>query len=72
MNCENDRCAVTGKRQYLSEREALETAAHQIETNHAPGNLKAYECQWCHSWHLTKSGAPAGKAEKPRGKTPRR
>jgi len=62
MNHESDRCAVTGKRQYLSEREALETAAHQIETNRAPENLKAYECQWCHSWHLTKGNVAKAKS----------
>jgi hypothetical protein len=72
MSDENDRCAVTGKRQYLSKREALATAAHQIETNRAPENLKAYECQWCHSWHLTKSASPHAKTEKTRGKPRRR
>jgi hypothetical protein len=68
MPGENERCVVTGKRQYLSEREALATAAHQIETNHAPENLKAYECQWCHSWHLTKSDAAKTKSGNPQKK----
>lgn len=54
---DSEKCAVTGKRQYLSEREALETAAHQVATNHAPANMKAYFCQWCDSWHLTKNAA---------------
>jgi hypothetical protein len=53
-------CAVTGKRQYLSEREALETAAHQVATNNAPPNMKAYRCQWCDSWHLTKNLGKSG------------
>jgi hypothetical protein len=68
MNHENDRCAVTGKRQYLTESDALSTAAHQIETNRAPENLKAYECQWCHSWHLTKGDAAKAQSGKPKKK----
>lgn len=51
---QGENCAVTGKRKYYSEREALETAAHQIATNNAPKDLKAYACQWCDAWHLTK------------------
>lgn len=48
-------CEVTGKRKYLSEREALETAAHQLSMPNAPKQLKAYFCTWCETWHLTKS-----------------
>jgi hypothetical protein len=55
-----ENCPVTGKRQYASEREALATASHQIAANNAPKDLKAYQCQWCDSWHLTK-GAPKAK-----------
>lgn len=47
-------CEVTGKRKYLSEREALETAAHQLTIPNAPKQLRAYLCNWCESWHLTK------------------
>ncbi|HEY4879577.1 MAG TPA: hypothetical protein VIH97_10665 [Candidatus Acidoferrales bacterium] len=47
-------CEVTGKRKYLSEREALETAAHQLTIPNAPKQLRAYLCNWCETWHLTK------------------
>jgi len=55
------KCAVSGKRKYPSEREALATAAHQQATNHAPGELSAYVCEWCHAWHLTKHAKRPGK-----------
>jgi hypothetical protein len=48
-------CEVTGKRKYLSEREALDTATHQLTQPNAPRQLKAYLCTWCETWHLTKS-----------------
>jgi hypothetical protein len=48
-------CEVTGKRKYLSEREALDTAAHQLTQPNAPKQLKAYLCTWCETWHLTKN-----------------
>jgi hypothetical protein len=48
-------CEVTGKRKYFSEREALDTAAHQLTQPNAPKQLKAYLCTWCETWHLTKS-----------------
>jgi hypothetical protein len=57
MERDSERCAVTGKRKYDSERDALSTAEHQIATNNAPKDLKAYMCQWCDGWHLTKGGA---------------
>jgi hypothetical protein len=66
-----DNCPVTGKRKYLSEREALETAAHQISTNNAPQNLKAYECQWCDSWHLTKGAATPAAKRAPQKRSPK-
>jgi hypothetical protein len=47
-------CEVTGKRKYHSEREALETAAHQLSMANAPKQLRAYLCNWCETWHLTK------------------
>jgi hypothetical protein len=52
---DNDsKCPVTAKRRYVSEGEALATAAHQIATANAPKDLRAYFCQWCDAWHLTK------------------
>jgi hypothetical protein len=48
-------CEVTNKRKYLSEREALDTAAHQLTQPNAPKELKAYLCNWCETWHLTKN-----------------
>jgi len=48
-------CEVTGKRKYLSEREALDTAQHQLTLSNAPKNLRAYLCTWCETWHLTKN-----------------
>ena len=48
-------CEVTGKRKYLSEREALETATHQLTLPNAPKNRRAYLCTWCGTWHLTKN-----------------
>jgi hypothetical protein len=48
-------CEVTGKRKYLSEREALDTARHQLSLPNAPKNLSAYLCTWCETWHLTKN-----------------
>ena len=57
------KCPVTGKRKYDTEGEALSTAAHQISTNDAPKDLRAYMCSYCDAWHLTKG---AGKNEKKR------
>jgi hypothetical protein len=48
-------CEVTGKRKYLTEREALDTATHQLTLPNAPKNLRAYLCTWCETWHLTKN-----------------
>jgi hypothetical protein len=56
-----ENCPVSGKRKYDSEREALATASHQISTNNAPKDLKAYQCQWCDSWHLTKGASKSPK-----------
>jgi hypothetical protein len=58
------KCAVSGKRKYLSESEALATAAHQIATANAPKDLRAYLCSWCETWHLTKNVGEAGKHRK--------
>lgn len=44
MDRNPENCPVSGKRKYDSEREALATAAHQISTNNAPKDLKAYQC----------------------------
>jgi hypothetical protein len=49
------RCPVTGKRKYVTEGEALATAAHQIASNDAPKELRAYLCTYCGTWHLTKN-----------------
>jgi hypothetical protein len=49
------KCPVSGKRKYATEGEALATAAHQIATANAPSELRAYRCNWCDSWHLTKN-----------------
>jgi hypothetical protein len=49
------KCPVTGKRKYATEGEAMATAAHEIETNDAPKQLRAYLCVYCESWHLTKN-----------------
>jgi hypothetical protein len=51
------KCPVTGKRKYTTEGEALITAAHQIATNNAPKELRAYRCSWCHAWHITKNSS---------------
>ena len=51
---DDSKCPVTGKRKYETEGEALSTAAHQKATANAP-ELRAYVCQWCSAWHLTKS-----------------
>jgi hypothetical protein len=57
------KCPVSGKRMYASEREALDTAAHQLASANAPKDLRAYLCSWCDAWHLTKN---AGKTKKDR------
>ncbi len=57
------KCPVTGKRMYSMEGEALATAEHQIATNAAPKQLRAYLSNYCNSWHLTKN---IGKNEKQR------
>jgi DNA-directed RNA polymerase subunit RPC12/RpoP len=51
----DEKCPVTGKRKYETEGEALATAAHQIASNDAPKDLRAYRCPHCESWHLTKN-----------------
>jgi uncharacterized protein YmfQ (DUF2313 family) len=63
MPDDESKCAVSGKRKYMSEGEALATAAHQIATANAPKDLRAYLCSWCEAWHLTKN---AGKTRKHR------
>ena len=49
------KCAVTGKRKYATQNEAMATAAHQIASNDAPKQLWAYLCAYCETWHLTKN-----------------
>jgi len=51
---DESKCPVTGKRKYATEGEALATAAHQIASNDAPKQLRAYLCAYCGTWHLTK------------------
>jgi hypothetical protein len=58
---ESDKCPVSGKRKYQTEGEALVTAAHQRSTGEASQELRAYRCNWCAAWHLTKSTGKAGK-----------
>jgi hypothetical protein len=55
MRDADEKCPVTAKRKYQTEGEALATAAHQIATNNAPEDLRAYLCAYCESWHLTKN-----------------
>jgi hypothetical protein len=57
---EEEKCPVSGKRKYASEREALATAAHQIAAAGAPKELRAYLCSWCSAWHLTKNAGKGG------------
>jgi hypothetical protein len=52
---DGEKCPVTGKRKYSTEGEALATAAHQIASNDAPKDLRAYLCPYCQDWHLTKN-----------------
>ena len=58
------KCAVTGKRKYDTEGEALATAAHQIATANAPKDLRAYRCEWCGAWHLTKGAEKNAKSKR--------
>jgi len=64
MMHDDEKCAVSGKRKYATEGEALATAAHQVRTANAPQGLRAYQCEWCSAWHLTKGSGTEGK--KPR------
>ena len=59
---DEEKCPVSGKRKYPSEREALATAAHQITAAGVPKELRAYLCSWCKAWHLTKNAGKGGKA----------
>jgi hypothetical protein len=59
-----EKCAVSGKRKYASEGEALATAAHQIANAGAPKGLRAYLCSWCEAWHLTKGAAKGDQGRK--------
>jgi len=52
------KCPVTNKRKYPTQAQALSTASHQITTTDAPTPLRAYRCNWCHAWHLTKNEGP--------------
>jgi len=58
---DSGKCPVSGKRKYETEGEALATAAHQMSTGEATKELRAYRCNWCGAWHLTKN---KGKGEK--------
>jgi hypothetical protein len=58
---ESAKCPVSGKRKYETEGEALATAAHQKSTGDAKTELRAYRCNWCGAWHLTKKTGKAGK-----------
>jgi len=52
---ESEKCPVSGKRKYETEGEALATAAHQKSMGEARQELRAYRCNWCAAWHLTKN-----------------
>ena len=54
------KCPVSGKRKYPTEGAALATAKHQVATANAPMELRAYRCNWCHTWHLTKKAKKTG------------
>jgi hypothetical protein len=54
-------CPVSGKRKYATEGAALATAKHQIATADTPMELRAYRCNWCKAWHLTKKTKKSGK-----------
>ena len=54
------KCPVSGKRKYATEGAALATAKHQIATADMPMELRAYRCNWCKAWHLTKKTDKAG------------
>ena len=58
---DDTKCPVTAKRKYSTEGEALATAAHQIATANAPKDLRAYLCEWCQAWHLTKNARSPAK-----------
>jgi hypothetical protein len=59
---DNDsKCPVSGKRKYATEGAALATATHQLATANAPMQLRAYRCNWCKAWHLTKKTEKTGK-----------
>jgi hypothetical protein len=55
------KCPVSGKRKYATEGAALATAKHQVAIAGAPMELRAYRCNWCHAWHLTKKTEKFGK-----------
>jgi len=61
MKENEEKCPVSGKRRYATEAEALATADHQKSLGTTKEELRAYRCNWCAAWHLTKK---AGKAEK--------
>src|ERR1700730_4499966 len=51
---QSNKCSVSGKRMYSSEREATSTARHRLDDREtAPAQLKTYKCLYCGSWHLT-------------------
>jgi len=54
------KCPVSGKRKYPTEGAASATAKHQVAIAAAPVELRAYRCDWCHAWHLTKKSQKNG------------
>jgi len=61
MDAGDEKCPVSGKRKYATEGEALSTADHQMSKGGAAEELRAYRCNWCAAWHLTKKQAKGGK-----------
>jgi len=48
-----DNNSCDSKRQYLTERQANQTAEYQMLIN-SDLELSVYQCDICHKWHLTR------------------
>jgi hypothetical protein len=60
MRANEEKCMVSGKRMYASEGEALATADHQRSLGNTREELRAFRCDWCGAWHLTKKPPKTG------------
>jgi hypothetical protein len=54
------KCPVSGKRKYPTEGAALATGKHQMASTDTAMELRAYRCNWCRAWHLTKKAEKSG------------